>query len=149
MGLAGLTVATPTDDHVFLLGRPPIGELLGFIRNMALDGQNADQGALAQEWRTANDHLKAVEATEAGIADNPPELPLPVAMQPLADRALADPMYQVAYQFVPTRVALVELDRLVVFQKFINLGCGAVRPASPNTVELNTIHAPRCTSKGS
>jgi len=36
----------------------PVGELLGFIRNMALDGQNVDQGALAQEWRAGNDHLK-------------------------------------------------------------------------------------------
>jgi hypothetical protein len=43
-------------------------------------------------------------------------------MQPLANRVVADPVHQQAYRFVPTRIALVELDRLVVFQKFINLG---------------------------
>src|SRR5437867_5872131 len=54
-------------------------------------------------------------------------------MQPLADRALADPMYQMAYRFVPTRVALVDLDRLVVFQKFINLGfVAALKGSLPN-----------------
>ena len=130
MGIAGLPVTTPTDDHVFLLGRPPIGELLGFIRTMGLDGQNVDQGALAQEWRFANDHLRLVEQTEAGIADNPPQLPLPAALEPLVQRVLAEPMFQQAYRFVPTRFALVELDRLVVFQKFINLGFVAALEAS-------------------
>jgi hypothetical protein len=130
MGVASLSAAIPTDDHVFLLGRPPIGELLGFIRTMGLDGQNADQGALTQEWRVANDHLKTVEQAEAGFADNPPQLPLTAAVEPLAQRLVADPMFQQAYRFVPTRIALVELDRLVVFQKFINLGFVAALKSS-------------------
>jgi hypothetical protein len=32
-------------------------------------------------------------------------------MSHLAERALAEPMYQEAYRFVPTRMAMVELDR--------------------------------------
>jgi hypothetical protein len=100
---------------------------------MGLDGQNADQGALAQEWRVANDHLKAVERTEAGIADSPGQLPLPAGMETLAQRVMAEPMFQQAYRFVPTRIALVELDRLVVFQKFINLGFVEALKASLTT----------------
>ena len=61
----------PADDHVFLVGRPPLSECLGFIRTMAVGGQTADQGQLAAEWRKANDHLKALESKEAGIADGP------------------------------------------------------------------------------
>jgi hypothetical protein len=97
---------------------------------MALDGQSVDQGALAQEWRAGNDHLKTLEDREAGIADNPPQLPLPDTMRLLADRVITDAMYQQAYRFVPVRFALVELDRLVVFQKFINLGFVAALKAS-------------------
>jgi hypothetical protein len=114
--------ATLVDDHVFLLGRPPIGEFLGFIRTMAIDGQNADQGLLTQEWRQANDHLQALERAEAGIADNPPIAPLSPAVQVLAEQMVADPMFRKAFRFVPADVAMVELDRLIVFQKFINLG---------------------------
>lgn len=116
------TVPTAVDDYVFLLGRPPIGEFLGFIRTMALDGQSAHQGALTREWRAASDHLTALEKSEAGMADNPPTGALPAQMQPFAQRVISDPMFQQAYRFVPTDIALVELDRLVVFQKFINLG---------------------------
>lgn len=122
MALGDLAVAIPTDDHVFLLGRPPIGEFLGFIRNMAVDGQNADQGALTQEWRSANDHLKILEQNESGIADNVPHLALPANLVPLTDQLMADPVYQKAFSLVPATAASVELDRLVVFQKFINLG---------------------------
>jgi hypothetical protein len=43
-------------------------------------------------------------------------------MQSFAGRVLGEPMFQQAYRLVPTRFALVELDRLVVFQKFVNLG---------------------------
>ena len=110
------------DPYVFLLGRPPIGELLGFIRNMARDGADADQAALAAEWRLANDRVAALERDEAGIADHPPIRPLPPAMEPVARTVREDPMYRRAYGLVPTEIGLVELDRLVVFQKFINLG---------------------------
>jgi len=119
--MSGQQTRTPVDDHVFLLGRPPIGEFLAFIRNMAVGGQNADQGLLTQEWRHANDHLAVLEKAEAGIADNPTIKPLPPAIQQLANKVLTDPMFQKAYGSVPTEIAIVELDRLIVFQKFINL----------------------------
>jgi hypothetical protein len=128
--MTNITVGRPVDEYVFLLGRPPIAELIGFIRNMAVDGQAADQAALTQEWRVANNHLSTIEKIEAGIADKPSELPLPTGMQPFAERVLAEPMFQQTFRLVPTRVVMVELDRLVVFQKFINLGFIAALKAS-------------------
>jgi hypothetical protein len=110
-----------SDPHVFLIGRPPIGELLGFIRTMAINGQNVDLGNLTGEWRSANDHVLELERTEAGAADGPPILPLPDALREMAPAILADPVYQRAYRFVPTDVAIIDLNRVVVFQKFINL----------------------------
>jgi len=114
-------MSVPVDNYVFLTGRPPIGELLGFIRNMALDGQDADQAALTSEWRTANDHVRDLEKTEAGLADQAPLSPAPAEIQPIIAQVFANPMFQRAYRFVPSEVLLVDLDRLVVFQKFINL----------------------------
>lgn len=114
-------VATAADSHVFLIGRPPIGELLGFIRNMAVDGQNVDLADLTTEWRSANDHVLKLEKDEPGIADNPPVEPLPPSLNDLAAKVLADPVYKRAYRFVPSQIALVDLDGVVVFQKFINL----------------------------
>jgi len=110
-----------TDPHVFLIGRPPVTEFLGFIRTMAVNGHSVDQGVLMQEWRSANDHVAELIVDEAGVADAPDLGEIPPALQHYAEDIFADPMFQKAYKFVPTRVAIVELDQLVVFQKHINL----------------------------
>jgi hypothetical protein len=114
-------LASASDPHVFLIGRPPIGELLAFIRTMAVDGQSVDMGALTSEWRAANDHVLKLEKDEAGASDNPPITPLAESLYPLAEALIADPVYQHAYRYVPTDVAVIDLNRVVVFQKFINL----------------------------
>jgi hypothetical protein len=54
-------LAVTSDPHVFLIGRPPIGELLGFMRTMAVDGQSIDLGNLTAEWRVANYHVQKLE----------------------------------------------------------------------------------------
>src|SRR5438477_7684176 len=114
--------APQTDDHVFLVGRPPLGEFLGFIRTMSIDGQTADQGQLANEWRRANDHVSELEKTEAGIADGLQVVELPASLAQLAEQVRAEPSFQKTFGALPTQFGLVELDRLVVYQKFINLG---------------------------
>ena len=113
--------AVASDPHVFLIGRPPIGELLGFIRTMAVDGQSVDFGDLTAEWRAANDHVVSLEREEGGAADDPPITPLPESLRPLAEDVTADAVFKRAYRLVPTEIAMIDLNRVVVFQKFINL----------------------------
>jgi hypothetical protein len=111
------------DPHVFLAGRPPIAEFMGFMRRAAAgDGRPAPPDAeLTGDWRSANDHLRDLEEKESGWADDPPIRPLPPELRPLADRLRADRAFQRCYSFLPCEIALVELDRLVVYQKFVNL----------------------------
>lgn len=114
-------ITTPADDHVFLIGRPPLGEFLAFMKTLAIGGQSADQGGLAEEWRHANDRVVELEESEGGWADDAVIEPLPDGFGAMAEAVYADPFFQQAYRFVPSRVGIVELDRLVVFQKQINL----------------------------
>ncbi|SRR6266581_2264615 len=109
------------DEHVFLIGRPPLGEFLAFITTQAVGGNAISQGMLAAEWRKANDHLRKLEIDEAGWADNPEIKAVPGAQEPLAKEVHADPMFQRSFQVVPTDIGIVQLDRLIVFQKSINL----------------------------
>ncbi len=120
-GAALMSVRQPGDEHVFLVGRPPIGEYLGFVQSLAVNGHAADLGELTEEWRKANDHVRALETTEAGIADNPPIRELSPDLAALAAELGRDAMFRRVFRFVPSRIALVELDRLMVFQKNINL----------------------------
>jgi len=110
-----------SDDHVFLIGRPPLSEFLGFIRTMAVDGQSADRGQLAAEWRRANDHVKSLEVAESGIADGPTTQELDPCLASKASSFLASPYFLKSFSMVPASLGVVELDKLVVFQKFIDL----------------------------
>src|SRR6266487_2803267 len=111
----------PLDEWVFLSGRPHMGEYLGFVTSNAANPSAVDIAALSNEWRAANVHVQQLEINEAGWADNPTIGGVPAALQSLADQVVADPMFQKAFQIAPATIGIVELDRLVVFQKHINL----------------------------
>jgi len=129
-----------TDQHVFLVGRPPMGEYLSFVKVQSVGGDAIDDRILGDEWRNANDRVRQLEAEEAGFADSPPLGPLPPEAQPFRNQLLDDPVFQRSFRIVPADVVMVELDRLVVFQKFINLTfiqqLRSTLSASPSTEEL-------------
>lgn len=119
--LPSVAATIEADPHVFLIGRPPMTEYLGFVISQTVDGQNADKRVLAEAWRAANDHVVRLETDEAGVADNVEIEALPPELESLRDRALADPIVQRTYALTPIDIGMVDLDRLVVFQKKINL----------------------------
>jgi hypothetical protein len=58
------------ERRVFLIGRPPINEFVGFMTEQTIEGKTADRRQLGDEWRKANDHVLKLEETEAGAADH-------------------------------------------------------------------------------
>jgi hypothetical protein len=132
--------SVPVDQHVFLIGRPPVGEFLGFVRSLSVDGHAADQAALVAAWRAANDHVNDLEKTEGGFADNPELTPLPESLAGVRDALVQTSQYQKSYGFIPNQIAIVELDKLVVFQKHIDLSfVNQLRmtvPADPSAADL-------------
>lgn len=109
------------DDYVFLIGRPPILEFIGFVKGMAVDGRELDDGVLAAEWRSANDRVRELEASEGGVVDNPTVGPVSEHIRPMLEAALADSSAKKTFSLFPSSWGTVELDRLIVYQKFINL----------------------------
>ena len=111
----------PTDETLYLIGRPTLKQFLRFAKNNAIKPPN--QGTLVEQWQAANKLLGTLEKDEAGIADNPPITKLEVTPnnEALLIEFLKDPLVQNSFNTVPTEVAFVELDRLVVFQHHIDL----------------------------
>jgi hypothetical protein len=109
------------DPHVFLAGRPPMSEFLGFIGSQTIEGQAADKRALADAWRESNRHIRELETAEAGIADAATTSPLPTDLDELAAQVLGDPIVQRSFALTPIEIAVVDLNELVVYQKHINL----------------------------
>lgn len=110
------------DPVVYLAGRPSLRGFTGFVMEQGATGRNVDEAALIEEWRAASRHVRELQKTEKGLADGVVVEPLPREFEPLQEQLLADPLFQRAFKTVPADVGLVELDRLVVYQKFVNLG---------------------------
>src|SRR5688572_3257163 len=102
---------SPTDDYVYLAGRPPLKSYLNFMATVA-DGHQAGRRAVVEEWRAAQEHIRTLEIAEAGLADGAPILPLGGHLEHLRQELLDDPVFQRAFDRLPTDLAVVELDRL-------------------------------------
>lgn len=113
------------EEHIYLKGRPPLKDFLhlmeGLMVNSQANGNAEDSRSLAEEWRQANEHIRTLEKKEAGCADHPVIGPLPPHLEPLLEELRKDPLFHHAFNFVPAEVGMVELDRMVVYQRHINL----------------------------
>ena len=123
-----------TAELVWLLGQPHLGDYLDFVREKAIGGISLSPKRLADEWRAANDHYSELEQREAGAADTLECRPLPPELRPLARRLRAHHWFREAFGTLPTRILMVELDRLIVSQThierpFADSLCGGLGPS--------------------
>jgi hypothetical protein len=93
---------------------------LNYVKEMVVDGTTADPAALTDEWRTANDYYHELEQLEVGIAYHVAYRDLAPSFTSLARELEADSSYRHTFDIVPTRLSMVELDKLIVFQPHIN-----------------------------
>ena len=105
-----------------------------------MNGRAADVKALTEEWHTARALIRHIAKEELGWVDKPPIGPLPSRMIPLRDQLFKDPVFQHAsFNKVGTvEVGMVELDRLVVYQKHIDLAHVEQMPAhlEPSRIDV-------------
>ncbi len=108
------------DNHVFLMGRPPMSEFLGVVSSQ-VDYSASQLGQLADDWRKVSLLLDGMQTSQADSSNNPKYLDVPDGLNSLAEQALADEIFQRSFSVVKPVIRMVELDTLVVSQKHINL----------------------------
>ena len=115
------TESEPSDQTLYLIGRPTLKQFLRFIAREAIDPE--DEASLIAEWQAAKEHICELEKEEAVHADNPVITPIDVEgkYKPLLIEFLKDPLIRNGFNTVPTEVAFVDLDCLVVYQHHIDL----------------------------
>ena len=108
-------------ETLYLTGRPSLKRFLRFVRSQAVHAE--DEATLIAEWQAAKERVRKLKKDEAGAADNPVTTPVPVdaKYEPLLIEFLKDPLVKSGFNTVPTEVAFVELDSMVVYQKHIDL----------------------------
>jgi len=134
-----MTISAPPQALV-LVGQPSIHEFVRFVRSRAVDGHSIDETALTREWRNANGYVRELESIERDVADSPALSPLPDSLAACAKNALVDPVTQRCLGFLPHSWAMVELDRLLVWQKYVDPSVtarlGAALPRDPTPEQL-------------
>jgi len=108
-------------DEVWLLGRPPLDRYVRYARDLLVDGVKTPRHVLADEWRAANDYYYDLEEKEPGFADEVAIADLPPDLEPLAEEVRRDARFRRAFDTLPARFAMVELDRLMVSQSHVDL----------------------------
>ena len=117
--VSGEPAPVATAAEVWLLGLPSLGDYLEFVKTRVIDGSATDPANLASEWLAANRYYQELEDVETGIADLAERRPLDPALADLAAEVKADPYFRQTFDTFPTTIELVELDRLIVFQKSV------------------------------
>jgi hypothetical protein len=105
---------------IYLLGRPTMGESIHFLQTQTLEGANADIGDLATQWRAAKARIDESAATETNVADASVS-PVSETLKERADAILESPLTKETFGVAPTSVQMVDLNQVIVYQKFINL----------------------------
>lgn len=106
-------------ELVWLLGQPHLSDYLEFVREHVVGGAAMSPRRLTDEWRAANDHYYELEKSEAGEADRCEVRPLPPEMRGLARKVRASAYFRETFDALPTRILMVELDRLMVSQSHV------------------------------
>ncbi|WP_336490607.1 hypothetical protein [Methylobacterium nigriterrae] len=107
--------------EAWLLGQPGLQDFLGYVEDHTVGAPAVSRSELVDEWRAANDYYHHLELNEAGVADAVEVRDLDADYADLVEEVRADPRYRRAFDKLPTRFAMVELDRLVVAQSHIDL----------------------------
>jgi len=107
------------DDHVFICGRPSLQGYISFVRDQAI--APPDERTLTEQWNRGAKEYARRQRTEAGIADDVTIDPLPRAFAPLEKQLRSDPVFMSGFDSVPTELGIVDLDRLVIYQRHIDL----------------------------
>src|SRR5262249_27815509 len=108
-------------EEVWRLGQPALQRSLHFVKERVVGGADIPRAELVDEWRAANDYYYELENKEAGLPDQIQIRDLEPALQPLVDEVQADSRFRRAFDSLPVRFAMVELDRLVVSQPHVEL----------------------------
>lgn len=116
---AAREATAPVQEEMWLLGQAPLRKYLDFVEGFGAGSSLADRTRLVKEWSAAADYYDELAVREAGVADDLPCLALPAALAPLASEVLASTRYVQTFDTLPTRIAMVELARLVVCQNHV------------------------------
>ena len=119
--LHGFGKQAADSEEAWLLGQPPLQRYLDYMQDTAIGGAKMSRSTLVDEWRIANDYWYELEQSEAGIADTVEICELDSSLKTHVDEVMASSRYRRGFDELPTRFAMVELEKLIVSQRHVDI----------------------------
>ena len=119
--LPGFVKQAAHSEEAWLLGQPPLQRYLDYMQDTAIGGAQMSRSELVDEWRAANDYWYELEQSEPGIADQVEIRELDPGLRPCVDEVMASSRYRRGFNELPTRFAMVELEKLIVSQRHVDI----------------------------
>jgi hypothetical protein len=127
-------------EHVYLIGRQPLMDYIDGVKRGVVGGRYLSDEKLADDWRRAREHMLQLQVTEAGWADGPSMEALPPRLTARAEAFVQNPAVKKDLALFDYDWRMVELDRLVVYQNYVDLGFVAELesrlPANPSDEDI-------------
>lgn len=123
------------NEHALIVARYPLHSYLNFVSSRCIAGAETHERLLTQEWREMQQRASEADATEYGLVDQHAFVPLPDEMIPLAQEARNSEATQKIFSMLSFQWWLIEIDKLVVFQPWIDLSyVREMQAALPSTL---------------
>jgi len=113
--------SAPTDSFAYLYAHTRLTDFLDHMTREPVDGRALDRDRLTADWHAANARFQSLQQTEVGWADQATVGSIPKSLEAMVRRVASDAIFLRSFSAVPGQIGMVELDRLVVSQKTINL----------------------------
>ncbi|MEO8280173.1 MAG: hypothetical protein ABI564_10820 [Ideonella sp.] len=113
--------APPTVDEIHLLGVPPLATYVDHVTRRSIDDHLVDQSRLIDQWRTAAQHYLRLLESESGLAEQARVAEIPASKTAWVQHIAAQADFAEGFNELPVAFAMVELDRLVVYQHNVSL----------------------------
>jgi hypothetical protein len=105
-------------EYLYAFATQP--EVSNYIRTQAAQEDRNRLPEIISRWAAIQSQVQATVASEAGLPDTIEITAIPDALLPTIQAYVADPMFARQFQ-LPTTIAFVEIDKLVAYQRMVNL----------------------------
>lgn len=119
------SIKIPIGTHHFLqrylLAFATQAEVLNHVRTQAI-GEEAERiPGIIESWNKLQPKVTELVRVESGLPDTIGIEPVPDECQPYLESVTRDPLFQKTFASLPSRFAMVEIDKLVAPQRTVNL----------------------------
>ncbi len=121
MDRTGVKMAVEGQKILYLYGATTQPEVISFIRTQCVVRDEAEVHRIVQDWKRAAQRFTAANAFPKVVPETIAVSDLPSEFDELIPDIASEPLFQRSFSMLPMSFGMVEIDKLVAGQRYVNL----------------------------